>query len=170
MHTVLTASLHDEIPSRGADDEAVAACSAARLLISVDAPGQAEAVARRLHAASGRRCSPFLRLDAGELPVDPQMLRHTVSDALDAVDIGTVFIDNVEEMPPSVQDTLIALLTELGLARAASVGARMVTGTTASLLDCVASGTFSEQLFYRLNIIHLMQRDRPNGGPTPIRP
>lgn len=170
MHTMGTASLHDEITSPAADDESMAACSAARLLISAGAPGQAERLARRMHAASARGRAPFLRVEARELPIDSQTLRDTVSDALDAVDVGTVFIDNVEEMPPFVQHIFIELLTELALVRAASVGPRVVTGTTASLLDCVAAGTFSEQLFYRLNIIHLMQGERSSAKPIPIRP
>jgi DNA-binding NtrC family response regulator len=130
MHTVGPAPLDDETTSRVADDEGMAACSTARLLITADAPGQAEALARRLHAASMRGRSPFVRFEARELPVDSRMLRHAFSDAVDAGDVGTVFIDNVEEMPSAVQDALIELLTELGVARAASVRARIVTGTT----------------------------------------
>ena len=41
---------------------------------------------------------------------------------------------------------------------------------TVSLLDRVTAGTFSDRLFYRLNVIHLMQGDRSNGGPAPIGP
>ncbi len=43
-------------------------------------------------------------------------------------------------------------------------------GTDEPHSDRVTEGTFSDRLFYRLNVIHLMQGDRPNGRPTPIGP
>jgi DNA-binding NtrC family response regulator len=70
-----------------------------------------------------------------------------------------VLISAVEEMPPAVQDALIELLAELEFARSPSAEIRLISGTTESLLDRVAAGTFSERLFYRLNIIHLMVGD-----------
>jgi len=68
---------------------------------------------------------------------------------------GSVLISAVEEMPPAVQDTLIELLAGPEFSRGTSTGVRLISGTTVSLLDRIAAGTFSEQLFYRLNIIHL---------------
>jgi DNA-binding NtrC family response regulator len=58
-------------------------------------------------------------------------------------------------MPATVQDAMIDLLGGLESARVPSAMARLISGTTVSLLDRVAAGTFSERLFYRLNIIHL---------------
>jgi transcriptional regulator with PAS, ATPase and Fis domain len=59
-------------------------------------------------------------------------------------------------MPAIVQDAMIDLLGGLESARMPSDPARLISGTTVSLVDCVAAGTFSERLFYRLNIIHLV--------------
>ena len=53
-------------------------------------------------------------------------------------------------------DLRIDLLGGLQSARMSSAAARLISGTTVSLLDRVAAGTFSERLFYRLNIIHLV--------------
>jgi DNA-binding NtrC family response regulator len=61
------------------------------------------------------------------------------------------------------QEAFIDLLTELESARRPSATARLISGTTVSLLDRVSAGTFSERLFYRLNIIHLRVG---NGSPA----
>ena len=52
-------------------------------------------------------------------------------------------------------EALIDLLAGLESARVPSAAVRLISGTTVSLLDRVAAGTFSERLFYRLNTIHL---------------
>ena len=54
-----------------------------------------------------------------------------------------------------MQEALIDLLAGLESARRPSAAVRLISGTTVALLDRVAGGTFSERLFYRLNIIHL---------------
>jgi transcriptional regulator of aromatic amino acid metabolism len=51
---------------------------------------------------------------------------------------------------------LIDLLAALESARRPSAAVRLISGTTVSLLERVAAGTFSERLFYRLNILHLV--------------
>jgi DNA-binding NtrC family response regulator len=66
-------------------------------------------------------------------------------------------------MPAIVQDAMIDLLRGRESARMPSDAARLISGTTVSLLDCVAAGTFSARLFYRLNIIHLVVG---NGSPA----
>jgi DNA-binding NtrC family response regulator len=58
-------------------------------------------------------------------------------------------------MPAQVQRTLIPLVERLESERESSPAIRLITGTTVSLLERVIAGTFSELLFYRLNIIHL---------------
>jgi DNA-binding NtrC family response regulator len=55
---------------------------------------------------------------------------------------------------------LVDVFAELEFARASSRPVRLMSGTTVSLLDRVASGTFPDRLFYRLNTIHLVV---PNG-------
>ena len=69
---------------------------------------------------------------------------------------GSLLLSDVETMPPLVQDRLIELLDELQLERAPAAAIRLVSGTTVLLRDRVLAGGFSERLFYRLNILHLM--------------
>ena len=89
------------------------------------------------------------------------MLKEYCTSVLAAAAGGTVLISAVDEMPPSVQDALSELLAGLEFARSSSADVRLISGTTVSLLDRVATGTFSERLFYRLNIIHLMSAESP---------
>ena len=65
-------------------------------------------------------------------------------------------------MPQTVQDTLIELLDGLEFARRPSDAVRLISGTTVSLRERIAAGTFSDQLFYLLNIIHLLAVDVPS--------
>jgi DNA-binding NtrC family response regulator len=139
-----------------ADNEEIAARSDAPLLITARTRGGAEIAARRVHRAmAGARQLPFVRVRARALPVDPQMLEQSCAGLLDAAGGGTLFIADVEAMPASVQDTLVELLAELQRARGQSGAVRLITGTTVSLLDRIAAASFSAQLFYRLNVIHL---------------
>jgi DNA-binding NtrC family response regulator len=93
---------------------------------------------------------------AGELPTDAQALRDDCARLLDVAAGGSVLVSAVEEMPSAAQDALIDLLAALESARRPSAAVRLISGTTVSLLERVAAGTFSERLFYRLNIIHLV--------------
>ena len=68
---------------------------------------------------------------------------------------GSVLVSALEKMPAAVQEAFIDLLAGLESARGPSNAVRLIAGTTVSLLDRVAAGTFSERLFYRLNIIHV---------------
>jgi len=79
---------------------------------------------------------------------DARHAEAVVSHAADRLDV-----DDVRH--------LLSAQLERRLAGAAVAWVRLISGTTVSLLDRFAAGTFSEQLFYRLNIIHLMACDRP---------
>ena len=67
-----------------------------------------------------------------------------------------MLLSDVDEMPSAVQGLLLEVLDDLEYERAPAGAIRLVSGTSVSLLDRVAAGTFSERLFYRLNSIHLM--------------
>jgi sigma54-dependent transcription regulator len=128
--------------------------------------GEVEILARRIHAASCGAAFPFVRAWAGALPIEAGMLRDTCSGLLDATISGSLLLTNVEDMPAVVQDGLLDLLAELQSARAPSAPVRLIAGTTVALYDRIAAGTFSERLFYRLNIIHLVVK---NGVIRPER-
>ena len=158
MHRVATAGAHDAFALVSAQDEDLAARSSARLLITAPTHRGVEMVARRIHAAGRAEC-PFIHTWACDLPVDPKALSAKCSSLLDAAASGSVLISNVEQMAPRVQDVLLEVLTGLEVARRPSPPVRLISGTTVSLLDRVASGAFSELLFYRLNIIHVSAGD-----------
>ena len=161
MHVVEVATGHDARALPAVDEEMASGC-AARLLITASTEDGAEALARRIHGAGPRAHCPFVRLRARDLPVEPQALREYCGTVLDGAAGGSMLIDAVEEMSPEVQDVLIELLAGLELTRGPAAAVRLISGTTVSLLDRVADGTFSRQLFYRLNIIHLVACEGPS--------
>ena len=69
---------------------------------------------------------------------------------------GSVLLTDIEEMPAAVQDVIIDLLDELRRTHAQPAAVRLISGTTGSLLERVVAGTFSDRLFYRLNVIHFI--------------
>ena len=144
-----------ELALLAVEDVNVASRSSARLLITALTPQSVETLARRIHGNGARTRLPFVMTSAADLPVGAQALRDACVRVLDAAAGGSVLVTAVEEMPAAVQEVLIDLLAELS-ARRPSAAVRLISGTTVSLLDRVAEGTFSERLFYRLNIIHLM--------------
>ena len=138
------------------EDLNVASRSPARLLITASTPQAVETLARRIHGIGPRAEFPFVMTGAGELPIGAQALRDACARLLDAAAGGSVLLTAVEDMPSAAQTALIDLLAALESARRPSAAVRLISGTTVSLLDRVAAGTFSERLFYRLNIIHLV--------------
>lgn len=116
-------------------------------------------MARRVHLAGVRAELPFVHACACDLPFEAEALREQCCSLLDAAAGGSLLIADIEEMPPVVQDVLVEVLAGLELSRRPSAAVRLISGTTESLLDRVAAGTFSERLFYRLNIIHLIVGD-----------
>lgn len=143
------------------DEDLAGRCAAATLLITARFAVDVERVARRIHAASAPAASPFVHVSAASLPGRATVLRDTCARLLDSANGGSLLLTDVEDMPPSVQDRLTATLAELRRARHPSAAVRLMAGTTTSLCDRIADGTFSEHLFYRLNIIHIVVRDAP---------
>jgi DNA-binding NtrC family response regulator len=143
------------------EDVNVAIRSAARLLITASTQQAVETLARRIHESGPRAQFPFVMTTAGELPVGAQALRDGCVRFLDAAMGGSVLVSAVEEMPAAVQEALIDLLAGLESTRRPSAAVRLISGTTVSLLDRIAEGTFSERLFYRLNIIHVIAGTGP---------
>jgi DNA-binding NtrC family response regulator len=156
MHHPGTAERGDAVALLAVEDEDVANQSPARLLITAPTQQGVETLARRIHGAGPRAQFPFVQTWAGELPVGPVFLKAYCAGFLDAAAGGSLLVSAVEEMPAIVQDALIDLLDGLESARIPSATVRLISGTTVSLLDRVAAGTFSARLFYRLSIIHLM--------------
>lgn len=166
MPGTTSANPNDDVVLCAIEGEDLAGRFAARLLITAGTKPAVEAIARRIHAASARSEFPFIGTNAGELPIEPGMLKAICSRLLDDASGGSLLVSDVETMHPIIQDRLIELLDELECARAPGEAVRLISGTTVILFDRVAAGRFSERLFYRLNILQLMARDSARGVET----
>jgi two-component system nitrogen regulation response regulator GlnG len=140
-----------------------------------------ELVARSLHARSRRAARPFLPLNCGAIPdslIESELFGHERGAFTGAVDRhagvfeaaagGTVFLDEIGELPYPRQQTLLRFLDDravrrVGGTRLVRVDVRIIVGTNRDLRREVQEGGFRQDLFYRLNrlAIHLLPlRDR----------
>ncbi len=161
-------ALHAVVPfaQPAAPDEELAGCSSARLLITAATREHLELLARRIHRA-GRAAAPFVHVSAGDFPGEASALRAMCVSLLDRARGGSLFVTEVEEMPVLAQETVLEVLDELQAGRAPADATRLISGTKVALLDRVRAGTFSEKLFYRLNLLHVrVQPPRPLLLPT----
>jgi DNA-binding NtrC family response regulator len=151
------------------DEELAARCAATTILITAAVAADMERLARRIHEVSAGAASPFVRVSAAALPITAAMLTKTCASLLEAATGGSLLLTDVEDMPAIVQYRLIDTLVELQSAREPSAAVRLIAGTTTSLCQRIADGTFSERLFYRLNLIHIVAKNAAeNDSPREI--
>jgi DNA-binding NtrC family response regulator len=157
-------------PNHALEDEALAARNAATtILITAECAAAVERLARRIHAASDRAASPFEHVAAATLPIDAAALTETCAALLATARGGSLLLTDVEHMPALVQNRLIETFAGLQAACVPACPVRLIAGTTTILYEGISDGTFSEQLFYRLNIIHVVGKtvlgaSAPAGG------
>ena len=148
-----------------------AAGSRASILIQGESGTGKELVARAIHAASPRGEGPFVAVNCAALSeslMESELFGHekgafTGADRLrkgrfEQSDRGTLFIDEVSEIPPSAQVKLLRVLQERTFERVGGndpiqVDARMIAATNRDLESMVRGGDFREDLFYRLNVV-----------------
>ncbi|HOD29576.1 MAG TPA: sigma 54-interacting transcriptional regulator [Syntrophales bacterium] len=129
-----------------------------------------ELVARAVHRASSRRKGPFIRVNCAALPetlIDSELFGHekgaftgairTKEGRFELADNGTIFLDEVSELPLSTQSRLLRILQEkeyqrVGGTRTLHSDFRLITASNKNLADEVAQGRFRADLFFRLNI------------------
>lgn len=130
----------------GADFEADMQCALTNMSpVLITAPAEvATEIAARIHRSSLNRKGAFLTLDCA-LTQHPEQL-DVVFDA--AAPSGTVFLRDIDRLPPPLQSQLYVRIIPLGV--------RVIAATSVSLLRAAAQGAFEERLFYRLNQIHLV--------------
>jgi two-component system response regulator PilR (NtrC family) len=130
-----------------------------------------ELVARAIHAASGRQSGPFVSLNCGAVPetlMEAELFGHvkgaftgavSASEGLfSAANGGTMFLDEITEIPPSLQVKLLRVIQErqvrrIGDVRDVAVDVRLIAASNRELTRAVADGVLREDLFYRLNVI-----------------
>ena len=150
----------------------VAASDASLLLVGESGTGKG-ILARYVHDVSPRRGGPFVTIACANVAVDlleSELFGHEKGAFTGATDQkkgrfeladgGTILIDGVSELAPSLQGKLLRVVQERSFERLAgtktlSVDVRILSSTQADLAPLVAAGSFREDLFYRLNVIRL---------------
>ncbi|MEZ4223499.1 MAG: sigma 54-interacting transcriptional regulator [Polyangiaceae bacterium] len=168
-----------------ADIQKLSASDVSALLIGESGTGK-ELIARAIHDNSARKDKPFVVVDCAAIPPTvfaAELFGHergafTGADrrragALERAHGGTIFLDELGELPPSLQASLLGALerrrfTRLGGADEVPVNVRIVSATNRDLRKDVNSGTFRLDLFYRLGVVVLEVpplRKRPEDIP-----
>jgi two-component system NtrC family response regulator len=148
-----------------------AAPSRATVLIRGESGTGKELVARAIHEASPRRDKPFIAVNCAALNkqlIESELFGHEKGAFTGATEQrqgrfeqahgGTLFIDEVAEIPAEVQVKLLRILQERTIERvgggiAIEVDVRLISATHQNLEQRIQEGTFREDLFYRLNVV-----------------
>ncbi len=133
-----------------------------------------ELIAHAIHNASQRFGRPFIKLNCAAIPLDlleSELFGHEKGAFTGAIaqklgrfemaDKGTLFLDEVGDIPPALQPKLLRVLQEqeferLGSGRTHKVDVRLVAATNRDLAKMVARGQFRSDLYYRLNVFPLL--------------
>ena len=143
------------------------------LLVTGETGTGKELVARELHSRSNRRDKPFVSINCGAIPenlLESELFGHKKGAFTGAIadkqgkfedaNGGTLFLDEIGEMPMNLQVKLLRVLQQreierVGEGRPRPVDIRVVSATNKELEEEISSGRFREDLFYRLNEVHV---------------
>jgi two-component system response regulator AtoC len=156
------------------------------ILITGESGTGKELIVRALHERSSRRDAPYIRVHCAAIPptlIESELFGYekgafTGAEAskpgrFELADRGTLFLDEIGEVSLETQVKLLRAIQEGELERVGGISTtqvdvRLITATNQDLRQRIAEGLFREDLFYRLNVVHIHLpplRDRPSDIP-----
>ncbi len=133
-----------------------------------------EMVARAIHYRSKRKEQPFVKVNCAAIPrelLESELFGHEKGAFTGAIakrigrfelaDRGTIFLDEIGDMPTELQAKLLAVLQDryferVGGTQTIQVDVRVIAATHNDLAQCIKDGSFREDLYYRLNVVALV--------------
>lgn len=163
----------------------VANCDSSVLILGESGTGK-EVVASCIHHYSDRKTKPFVPINCGAIPselMESELFGHEKGaftgaatrrhGRFEIANHGTIFLDEIGDMPLAMQVKLLRVLQERKVERVGSttsldIDVRVIAATNKNLEDMIRHNTFREDLFYRLNVIPIhvpSLKDRPEDIP-----
>jgi hydrogenase-4 transcriptional activator len=133
-----------------------------------------EIIANAIHYSSPRKDDPFIKVNCGAIPetlLDSELFGHEKGAFTGAIsqkrgrferaDKGTIFLDEIGELPAQAQVRLLRVLQEKEIERVGGtssirVDVRVISATNRNLQEMITSGRFREDLWFRLNVFPIM--------------